>query len=420
MIRRGVRKGYDMKKNLLVAQSGGPTAAINATLAGVIRAANESEEIDTVYGALYGIQGVLQEKFINLNQIVDTEEKLDKLRVTPAAALGSCRFKLTPIEKDDSQYRQIVDIFHKNNIGYFVYIGGNDSMDTVAKLAKYCSDNCIDDIQVIGGPKTIDNDLVGIDHCPGFGSAAKYIAAVFAELEQEMCVYDTKSVIVVEMMGRHAGWLTAAAALADVANVDVPYLIYLEERPFSIDRFIDDLNAKLKDYDAVMVAVSEGVHDENGVFICESVAASKGVDVFGHVQLSGTGKILENAIKDRIGCKVRSIELNLLQRCASHILSATDIEESMLLGENAVKLAVSRQSGLMSSLRRVSDSPYRVVYEGVDIQKVANAEKKIPQNWINKAGNNVTQECINYLRPLVAGEMTCKFRDGVPDYMILK
>ena len=376
MIRRGVRKGYDMKKNLLVAQSGGPTAAINATLAGVIRAANESEEIDTVYGALYGIQGVLQEKFINLNQIVDTEEKLDKLRVTPAAALGSCRFKLTPIEKDDSQYRQIVDIFHKNNIGYFVYIGGNDSMDTVAKLAKYCSDNCIDDIQVIGGPKTIDNDLVGIDHCPGFGSAAKYIAAVFAELEQEMCVYDTKSVIVVEMMGRHAGWLTAAAALADVANVDVPYLIYLEERPFSIDRFIDDLNAKLKDYDAVMIAVSEGVHDENGVFIC--------------------------------------------QRCASHILSATDIEESMLLGENAVKLAVSRQSGLMSSLRRVSDSPYRVVYEGVDIQKVANAEKKIPQNWINKAGNNVTQECINYLRPLVAGEMTCKFKDGVPDYMILK
>jgi 6-phosphofructokinase 1 len=273
---------------------------------------------------------------------------------------------------------------------------------------------------VIGGPKTIDNDLVGIDHCPGFGSAAKYIAAVFAELEQEMCVYDTKSVIVVEMMGRHAGWLTAAAALADVANVDVPYLIYLEERPFSIDRFIDDLNAKLKDYDAVMIAVSEGVHDENGVFICESVAASKGVDVFGHVQLSGTGKILENAIRDRIGCKVRSIELNLLQRCASHILSATDIEESMLLGENAVKLAVSRQSGLMSSLRRVSDSPYRVVYEGVDIQKVANAEKKIPQNWINKAGNNVTQECINYLRPLVAGEMTCKFKDGVPDYMILK
>jgi 6-phosphofructokinase 1 len=221
-------------------------------------------------------------------------------------------------------------------------------------------------------------------------------------------------------MGRHAGWLTAAAALADVANVDVPYLIYLEERPFSIDRFIDDLNAKLKDYDAVMIAVSEGVHDENGVFICESVAASKGVDVFGHVQLSGTGKILENAIRDRIGCKVRSIELNLLQRCASHILSATDIEESMLLGENAVKLAVSRQSGLMSSLRRVSDSPYRVVYEGVDIQKVANAEKKIPQNWINKAGNNVTQECINYLRPLVAGEMTCKFKDGVPDYMILK
>ena len=409
-----------MKKNLLVAQSGGPTAAINATLAGVIREAGMHEEIDQVIGACYGIQGVLQEKFINLSELVDTEEKLHKLSVTPAAALGSCRFKLKDIAEDDSQYRQIVEIFHKHNIGYFVYIGGNDSMDTVAKLSKYCADNGIDDIQVVGGPKTIDNDLMGIDHCPGFGSAAKYIAAVFAELEQEMCVYDTKSVIVVEMMGRHAGWLTAAAVLADLPNADVPYLIYLEERPFSIEKFLSDLRAKLEENDVVMIAVSEGVHDENGTFICESVSSSKGLDVFGHAQLSGTGKILENAIRDQIGCKVRSIELNLLQRCASHILSATDIEESGRLGANAVRLAVEKKSGLMSSLRRVSNDPYQVVYEGVDIQMVANAEKKVPQEWINEEGNGVTQECIDYLLPLVQGELTCEFKNGVPDYLMLK
>ncbi|MDO4805596.1 MAG: 6-phosphofructokinase [Lachnospiraceae bacterium] len=409
-----------MKKNLLVAQSGGPTAAINATLAGVIGEAKAHEEIDRVIGACYGIQGVLEEKFIDLTELVDTEEKLEKLRVTPAAALGSCRFKLKDISEDDSQYRQIVEILHKHDIGYFIYIGGNDSMDTVAKLSKYCKDKGIDDIQVVGGPKTIDNDLMGIDHCPGFGSAAKYIAAVFAELEQEMCVYDTKSVIVVEMMGRHAGWLTAAAALADIPNADVPYLIYLEERPFSIERFIEDLKTKLDGSDVVMIAVSEGVHDEEGRFICESVSSAKGLDVFGHAQLSGTGKILENAIRDQIGCKVRSIELNLLQRCASHILSATDIEESGELGANAVRLAVAKQTGLMSSLRRVSNTPYRVAYEGVDIQQVANAEKKVPQEWINEDGNGVTQECIDYLLPLIQGEMSCHFRNGVPDYLILK
>ena len=259
-----------------------------------------------------------------------------------------------------------------------------------------------------------------IDQCPGFGFAARYIAAVFAELEQEMCVYDTKSVIVVEMMGRHAGWLTAAAVLADLPNADVPYLIYLEERPFSIEKFLSDLRAKLEENDAVMIAVSEGVHDENGTFICESESSSKGLDVFGHAQLSGTGKILENAIRDQIGCKVRSIELNLLQRCASHILSATDIEESGRLGANAVRLAVEKKSGLMSSLRRVSNDPYQVVYEGVDIQMVANAEKKVPQEWINEEGNGVTQECIDYLLPLVQGELTCEFKNGVPDYLMLK
>lgn len=406
-------------KNLLVAQSGGPTAAINATLAGVIEQAMKEDVIDQVYGACYGIQGVLEQKFVNLTEKVDTKEKLEKLRRTPASALGSCRFKLKNIEEDDSQYQQIVDIFHEKNIGYFVYIGGNDSMDTVAKLSAYCAKKGIDDIKVIGGPKTIDNDLCEIDHCPGFGSAAKYISTVFCELEQEITVYEPKNVIIVEMMGRHAGWLTAAAALAEGKNGNVPYLVYLEETPFSLDCFIDDVKEKLASTNAVLVAVSEGVHDKEGRFLCEQ-EGSRELDVFGHTKLSGTGKILEEAVRAKIGCKVRSIELNLLQRCAGHILSKTDIEESGNLGANAVKLAVAGESGLMSSLTRVSDAPYTVEYRGVDIQKIANKEKKIPREWINEEGNGVKEELITYLTPLVQGEMSSIYENGMPSYLLLK
>lgn len=408
-----------MSRNLLVAQSGGPTAAINATLAGVIRQAMAESEVDRVYGACYGIQGLLEEKLVDLTEKVDTPEKLEKLRRTPAAALGSCRFKLKDIKEDDSQYQAIVDILHKNNIGYFVYIGGNDSMDTVAKLSAYCAEKGVDDIKVMGAPKTIDNDLCGIDHCPGFGSAAKYISTVFCELEQEITVYEPKNVIIVEMMGRHAGWLTSAAALAEGKNGHVPYLIYLEETPFSIDRFIADLNAKLEESNAVLVAVSEGVHDEQGRFICEQ-EGSRELDVFGHAKLSGTGKILEEAVRAKIGCKVRSIELNLLQRCASHILSKTDIEESGKLGETAAALAVSGKSGLMASLKRTSDDPYTVEYSGVDIREVANLEKKVPREWINEEGNGVKEELLTYLKPLVDGEMSSIYENGLPSYLLLK
>ena len=416
---RDLQEDFKKMKNLLVAQSGGPTAAINATLAGVIEQAMKEDVIDQVYGACYGIQGVLEQKFVNLTEKVDTKEKLEKLRRTPASALGSCRFKLKNIEEDDSQYQQIVDIFHEKNIGYFVYIGGNDSMDTVAKLSAYCAKKGIDDIKVIGGPKTIDNDLCEIDHCPGFGSAAKYISTVFCELEQEITVYEPKNVIIVEMMGRHAGWLTAAAALAEGKNGNVPYLVYLEETPFSLDRFIDDVKEKLATTNAVLVAVSEGVHDTEGRFLCEQ-EGSRELDVFGHTKLSGTGKILEEAVRAKIGCKVRSIELNLLQRCAGHILSKTDIEESGNLGANAVKLAVAGESGLMSSLTRVSDAPYTVEYRGVDIQKIANKEKKIPREWINEEGNGVKEELITYLTPLVQGEMSSIYENGMPSYLLLK
>jgi len=407
-------------KNLLVAQSGGPTSAINATLAGVIAEAQKSDEIDRVFGACYGIQGVLEEKFVDLDEKVDTKEKIDLLSRTPAAALGSCRFKLDDPNKDDTQFSRIVDIFHKHEIGYFVYIGGNDSMDTVYKLSVYCEQNGIDDIKVIGGPKTIDNDLCGIDHCPGFGSAAKYIATVFAELEQEINVYETKSVIIVEMMGRNAGWLTAAAALAEKKNGKTPYLIYLEEKTFSMDKFIDDVKKQLDAHDTVLVAVSEGVHDENGVYICENLSSDSETDVFGHTMLSGTGRVLEEEVKNKIGCKVRSIELNLLQRCASHVMSQTDIDESFNLGKNAVKIALSGDSGKMSSLKRKDSDQYEVEYYAVDISNVANLEKKVPVEWINETGNGVTQEMIDYLTPLVQGELSCVYENGVPNYLVLK
>lgn len=408
------------KKNLLVAQSGGPTAAINATLAGVITAAEKCEDIDNVMGACYGIQGVLEEKIINLTKKIDTPEKAGMLSRTPAAALGSCRFKLDDTDRNEKQYRQIIDIFKKYNIGYFVYIGGNDSMDTVYKLSEYCKKHDIDDIKVIGAPKTIDNDLCGIDHCPGFGSAAKYIATVFAELERESQVYETRNVIIVEMMGRNAGWLTAAAALAEGKNGSVPYLIYIEENVFDMDKFIDDVREMLIDNTAVMVAVSEGVHDSEGRFICEQGNADKELDVFGHNKLAGTGKILEEAVKEKIGCKVRSIELNLLQRCASHIMSKTDIEESKKLGENAVSLAVNGRSGEMSTLTRADGMEYKVSYSGVDISEVANQEKKVPKEWINSNGNGVTKEMLDYLKPLIQGEIANLYVDGIPKYMILK
>ena len=416
---KDLQEDFRKMKNLLVAQSGGPTAAINATLAGVIKQAMKEEQIDQVYGACYGIQGVLEQKFVNLTEKVDTEEKLEKLKRTPASALGSCRFKLKNIEEDDSQYQQIVDIFHEKNIGYFVYIGGNDSMDTVAKLSAYCAKKGIDDIKVIGGPKTIDNDLCEIDHCPGFGSAAKYISTVFCELEQEITVYEPKNVIIVEMMGRNAGWLTAAAALAEGKNGDVPYLVYLEEVPFSLEQFVSDVKAKLETSNAVLVAVSEGVHDVEGNFLCEQ-EGSRQLDVFGHTMLSGAGKILEEAVRSQIGCKVRSIELNLLQRCAGHVLSKTDIEESGNLGAKAVELAVAGESGLMASLTRVSDAPYTVEYSGVDIQKIANKEKKIPREWINEEGNGVKEELITYLTPLVQGEVSSIYENGMPSYLLLK
>ena len=405
-------------KNLLVAQSGGPTAAINATVAGVIAAAISSREVDGIWGAVNGIKGVLEERFVDLRNKITGTNELDILCQTPAAALGSCRFKLKSSEEDSSQLEEIIRIFRKNGIAYFIYAGGNDSMDTVDKLSAYCRENHIDDIMIVGAPKTIDNDLVGTDHCPGFGSAAKYIGTTFAELERDCHVYDTKAVTIVEVMGRNAGWLTAASALARNNGGKGPNLIYLCEPAFSVETFVEDVKNELRDNDSVLVAISEGIKDKNGVYISESVQ-SGAVDTFGHSYIAGSARVLEDAVRREIGCKVRSIELNLMQRCAAHIASATDIQESRMLGMTACQLALEGKSGLMAAVERISDKPYQVRFTGIPVSQVSNQEKKVPADYINEAGNDVTEKMMDYLKPLIQGEAHVVYENGIPKHLEL-
>ena len=402
-------------KTLLVGQSGGPTSAINATLSGVIEQAAKADL--RVLGARNGIEGVFRENFIDLTQRAKDEEFISLLSKTPASALGSCRYKLNT--KNIEEFEKIVEVFHRNDIAYFVYIGGNDSMDTVYQLDKYLREHHIDDIKVIGAPKTIDNDLCGIDHCPGFGSSAKYIATIFAELERELIVYDLESVLIIELMGRNAGWLAASAVLAQNQSGKVPYLIYLEESDFSLEKFELDLRQALTKNKQVIVSISEGLHDESGEYLFNLGKNEGRLDAFGHAQAGGAGKILEEYVRSQIGCKVRSIEVNLLQRCAAHILSATDIEESKKLGEHATELVLEGMSGKMSSLQRVPGKEYKVEYTVTDIREVANREKKVPREWMNAAQNGVTQEMIDYLLPLVQGEKFCEYENGLPKYIVL-
>ena len=402
-------------KNLIVAQSGGPTAAINATLTGVIREWCKENKGAKVYGSRFGVEGILKENIVDLTKL--SEDDLDKLMRTPASALGSCRYRLSDPKEDETDFKRVVEVFRKYDIGHFVYIGGNDSMDTVYRLSEYFNENEITDITVNGAPKTIDNDLNGIDHCPGFGSTAKYIATVCSELAREVKVYDRENILIVEIMGRNAGWLTAAAALAAEKDSEVPYLIYLSEVTLSVDKFVADLKEVMKKSKNVIVALSEGTVIEQGG---KNYADEDGeVDAFGHKQLAGNGRILEKILKDELKYKARYIELSLVQRCASHCLSETDIRESEELGRVAVRLGREGLSGKMARLIRTSDEPYKVEYSSVDIAEVANLEKKVPLQWINEAHNGVTEEMLRYLRPLVKGEMSCRYKDGVPDYLIL-
>ena len=405
-------------KNMLVAQSGGPSAAINATITGVIDAGIASDQVGHVYGARNGIKGVLNENFVNLDEVCDTKEKRDLLSVTPAAALGSCRWKLKDPKENAEEFEEIIRILRKNNIGYFVYTGGNDSMDTVYKLSIYCKENNIDDIKVMGAPKTIDNYLGETDHCPGFGSAAKFIATAFTEIACDCFVYDVPSVTIVEVMGRNAGWLTASSALARTEERRVPQLIYLCEKVFDEEKFIEDVNKALEKENNIIVAVSEGVKDATGHYVGEETKSGK-EDAFGHKYLSGIGKYLEGLVGNRIGCKVRSVELNILQRCAGYMLSETDIIESRNLGAFAAVSAIRGESGKMSALKRICDDPYQVEIELADLSKIANFEKKVPMEWINEEGNDIKDDLLTYLKPLIQGEVQIPYENGVPRHFIL-
>ena len=405
------------RKNLIVGQSGGPTAVINSSLYGVVsEGMRHPEAIEHVYGMINGIEGFLNGTVLDFAEALPGE-KLDGLKVTPGAYLGSCRYKL-PESLEDPVYPRLFKKFEEMNIGWFFYIGGNDSMDTVDKLSKYLNAKGITDITVVGAPKTIDNDLCGTDHCPGFGSAAKYIGTTFAELERDCHVYATKAVTIVEVMGRDAGWLTAASCLARANGAKGPDFIYLCEVPFSIDTFLKDVKAKLEEQDAVIIAVSEGVKNKDGRYISEEVQSSA-VDSFGHSYIAGAAKVLEDAVRNEIGCKVRSIELNLMQRCAAHLASATDIQESRMLGKTACQYALGGATGMMAAVIRTSDKPYATEFKALPVCDIANEIKSVPADYINDAGNDVTEKMVDYLTPLIQGEMNTVYENGIPKYIYL-
>lgn len=399
--------------NAVIGQSGGPTCAINATLAGVIGGCLDNDSIDRVYGMRNGIEGFMNESLIELNDRFEDRTELDLLCMTPASALGSCRTKLTR----DEQFEKVFSVLEKFRIKYFFYIGGNDSMDAVAKLEKYKNEhpgiNPID-THFVGVPKTIDNDLCGTDHTPGYGSAAKYIAASMEEIARDCAVYLVKAVTIVEIMGRDAGWLTASAALTKEITGIGADLVYLPEKPFDTEKFIEDVKNLLAkpDKSSVIVAVSEGIKDKDGNYAAQ--AAMSGVkDSFGHAYLSGTGKFLENTVREKIGCKCRSVELNVLQRCASHIASKTDIEESFMIGNKSVSAAVSGNSGIMMAFVR-ADGDYSVDVKPLDVKCVANLVKKVPDNFISEDGTGITKECVDYILPLIQGECDVKYKNGLP------
>ncbi|MCI6889541.1 MAG: 6-phosphofructokinase [Ruminococcus sp.] len=403
--------------NIVVAQSGGPTCAINASLAGVFKRGCKSDKIDKIYGSINGINGIIRQNLVDLSDYIKSEEDIKLLINTPSTALGSCRYKLAECEKDETDYKKIVECLKKYDIGMFFYIGGNDSMDTVMKLSAYFSENNID-IKVIGIPKTIDNDLCGTDHSPGFGSAAKYVAATMQEIIRDSRVYSVKSVTIVEIMGRHAGWLTASSCCLRANGEIAPHLIYLPEVHFSTEKFLEDVKRIQSEHDAVIVAVSEGVRTEDGSFAAEEFQSQKS-DAFGHQYLSGIGKCLENIVSKELNCKVRSIELNVMQRCSSHIASLTDLYESEEIGEAAVEAALDGKTGRMMCYNRDSNSPYKMHIGDISVFDTANKEQYFPIEWINSEHNNVTDEALEYFLPLIQGETETKMKNGMPVHFVI-
>lgn len=408
------------KKNLIVGQSGGPTAVINSSLYGVVsEGIAHSDEIGEVYGMVNGIEGFLEDRILNFREALPGEQ-LDYLKHTPGAYLGSCRYKL-PESLEDPVYPLLFEKFEEMNIGWFFYIGGNDSMDTVSKLSRYAAQTG-SSIRVIGEPKTIDNDLVHTDHTPGYGSAAKYVASTVREITLDANVYEKKSITIIEIMGRHAGWLTAASALARKYKGDNPFFIYLPESAFDTEKFLKDVESAFEKNCNVVVCVSEGIHDADGTFICE-YDSSVGTDTFGHKMLAGCGKYLENLVRDRLGVKARSVELNVSQRCSASLISAADQKEAVSAGRFGVQAALNGETGKMVSFvrRQAEDGSYQMECGLEDVNLICNEEKEVPAEWITENGSDVSDEFIKYVTPLVQGSVNVPLgEDGLPVFVYRK
>jgi 6-phosphofructokinase len=406
-----------LKGACLIGQSGGPTSVINASVLGCVEAALKSENVTKVYGAAHGIKGVLNDRLYDLS--LEDPEELSLIKYTPSAVLGSCRYKLADFLVDDTDYKRILDIFRKYDIRYFFYNGGNDSMDTCSKISSYLLQHGYE-CKVMGIPKTIDNDLACTDHCPGYGSAAKYIATTCMEVYRDATVYDVGSITIMEIMGRNAGWLTAASAIASHMDQG-PDLIYLPEVPFDMADFISDVKSVYDKKGDAFVAVSEGIVDKNGSYISSYFTdATKEVDAFGHAKMGGLAYGLASYVSSKIDAKTKGIELGIIQRCAAHLASATDIEETYNLGVAAFKAAESGITDKMVALEREAGPDYSCKIKLVDLIEVANVEKKVPREWINEAGNGILQPFIDYALPLIQGQNPVPLKDGLPRYARLK
>ena len=402
----------NLKGRCVFAQSGGPTTVINASIAGGLLEALENESVTGVLCAHHGIKGVLDEDFFDIS--LEDKAELEALKHTPASAFGSVRYKLKNPAEDDTDYRRILEVFKKYDVRYFFYNGGNDSMDTCDKISKYMQKSGYD-VNVIGIPKTIDNDLCGTDHCPGYGSAAKYIANSIMEINRDASIYPSPLVVVVEIMGRNAGWLTAASKLASVNGFGAD-LIYLPETPFSYEKFLSDVKTVVDAKKYCVVAVSEGIRFENGKYVGEDQSST---DVFGHSQLGGVCGVLKSFVKE-LGLKCKAIELNILQRCAAHCASLTDIEETFAAGEKAVEAATGGETDKMVCFVRKSDSPYAIEYGLTPLTVTANAEQRIPAEWINSDGTGMNENFTRYALPLIAGDPSPRRENGLPVFARLR
>ncbi len=406
-----------MKGNVLVGQSGGPTAVINSSLAGVFKTAME-RGYTKVYGMRYGIQGFMDGQYVDLSDHIKNELDLELLKRTPSAFLGTCRYKLPEIHEDRAIYERIFELLDQLDIEVFIYIGGNDSMDTIRKLFDYSLLTGAKQ-KFVGCPKTIDNDLAITDHTPGFGSAAKYIATSTKEIICDALgfSYQKKNVNIIEIMGRNAGWLTGSAALSRSEDCEGPDLIYLPEVPFSIEAFVENVRKILEKKDVVVAVVSEGIRTEDGKYVCELATSNTTTDAFGHIQMTGTAAYLASVIKNELGCKTRGVELSTLQRAAAHLASKIDVDEAFNVGGATVKAADEGCSGVMVVIDRVSDDPYQSATGVYDVHRIANGEKVVPRKWINEEGNYVTEEFLDYVRPLIQGHYAPMMVEGIPRHL---